>query len=126
MKGMQKIRRGSDFLGVLSYLLDHDEPEIIAGTITGGNARQMTREYVALSQTRPDIAKPVWHNSLRLPEGEYLTADKWTEIADDYMDRVGLGSAQWIAIRHNHPSGEHIHIVANRVLPRRRCLLGEK
>lgn len=114
---MQRIRRGSGFLGVLSYLLDHDEPEFVTGTITPGTAKQITGEFVALSGTRADIAKPVWHNSLRLPAGEHLPAEKWAEVAHDYMRDMGYpDSAQWIVIRHNSPEGEHIHIVANRVL----------
>lgn len=120
MKGMQKIRRGSGFKGVLSYLLDHDVPEIIAGTISKGSVNQMTQEFAALSQTRSDIQKPVWHNSLRLPAGDHLNEQQWNNIATDYMQQLGFDdNAQWIAIRHNHQDGEHIHIVANRVLPRR-------
>lgn len=117
MKGMQRIRRGSGFLGVLSYLLDHDEPDFVGGTVTVGTALQMTREFVAVSETRPDIKKPVWHNSLRLPAGEHLPMDKWAEVAHDYMREMGYSeSAQWVVIRHNNPEGDHIHIVANRVL----------
>ena len=123
MKGMQKIRRGSGFKGVLSYLLDHDAPEFIAGTISKGSVNQMTQEFAALSQTRSDIQKPVWHNSLRLPAGDHLSEKQWNAIATDYMKKLGFDeSAQWIAIRHNHQDGEHLHIVANRVLPRR-CVI---
>ncbi len=114
---MQRVRRGSGFLGVLSYLLDHDDPEFVTGTTTPGTAKQMTAEFVALSGTRADIAKPVWHNSLRLPAGEHLSMEKWAEVAHDYMRDMGYpDSAQWVVIRHNSPEGEHIHIVANRVL----------
>lgn len=118
MKGMPKIRRGSGFRGVLSYLLDHDGPEFIAGTVPGGTAKQMTQEFVALSQTRSDIEKPVWHNSLRLPAAEHLDNAKWADIATDYMREMGFDdAAQWAAIKHNLHDGEHIHIVANRVQP---------
>lgn len=122
MKGMQKIRRGSGFRGVLAYLLDHDQPEVISGTISSGTVQQMTREFVAMSATRPDIKKPVWHNSLRLPSGDHLSSAAWSKIASDYIRGIGLESAQWVAIKHNHADGEHIHIVANRVLPRRCCI----
>lgn len=126
MKGMRKIRRGSGFRGVLSYLLDHDDPEFIAGTVPGGTAKQMTQEFVALSQTRSDIAKPVWHNSLRLPAGEHLDNAKWADIAADYMREMGFDdAAQWVAIKHNLHDGEHIHIVANRVQPDGSIYLGK-
>ena len=117
MKGQQKIKHGSSFKCVLSYLFDHDEPEFIAGTIPEGSITEMTREFVALSSTRKDIYKPVWHNSLRLPEGEHLSADKWSDIATDYAAEMGLMDSQYVVIKHNNSDGEHIHIVANRVLP---------
>jgi hypothetical protein len=119
MKGMQRVRRGSGFKGVLAYLLDHDEPEIIAGTISPGSAVEMTSEFIALSETRKDIAKPVWHNSLRLPKGDTLDKLKWSKIVEEYMHDMGFTSSQWVAIKHNHSDGEHIHIVASRVQPDR-------
>lgn len=117
MKGQQKIKHGSSFKCVLSYLFEHDEPEFITGTIPEGSITEMTREFVALSSTRKDIYKPVWHNSLRLPEGEHLSADKWSDIATDYAAEMGLMDSQYVVIKHNNSDGEHIHIVANRVLP---------
>jgi hypothetical protein len=117
MKGQQKIKRGSGFRGVLAYVLDHDDPEYISGTLPIGPLKQMTSEFIALARTRSDIQKPVWHNSLRLPEGESITNEKWALIAKDYMQSLGFDDkAQWIAFKHNKSDGEHIHIIANRIL----------
>ena len=126
MKGMQKIRRGSGFLGVLSYLLDHDSPEILAGTICIGSANEMTREFALLSQIRSDIKKPVWHESLRLPAGEHITNKEWNLIVSDFMNLMGFDeSAQYIVVKHNHSEGEHVHIVANRIMPDGSVYLGK-
>lgn len=116
MKGMRKIRRGRGFKGLLSYLLDHDEPKLIFGTISFGSVDDMTREFVALSKTRKDIEKPVWHNALRLPSGEHLSDEKWSVIAYDYIQMMGFSdSAQYIVIKQHKKEGEHIHIAANRI-----------
>jgi relaxase-like protein/conjugative element/phage-associated large polyvalent protein len=126
MKGQNRIKRGSVFRGVLSYVLDHDEPEYIGGTLPVGSLNQMTREFVVLANTRNDIEKPVWHNSLRLPAGEHISNKKWNQIATDYMSQLGFDdSAQWIAFKHNKSDGEHIHIIANRVLPTGFVYLGQ-
>jgi len=122
---MRRIIRGRGFKGLLSYLMDHDSPEFIGGTISYGSVTDMTREFVTLSDTRKDIKKPVWHNALRLPSGEHLNNEKWSAIAADYMQQMGFSNAsQYVAIKHNHSDGEHIHIVANRVLPRRSSISG--
>ena len=117
MKGMSKIIHGSDFFGVLDYCLNHDDPEIISSTISQSTAEHMAAEFEAIAEQRNDIKKPVWHNALRLPEGEHLSAKKWQEVAQDYMSQMRVPEGtQWLAIKHNNEEGEHIHIIANRVL----------
>lgn len=50
--------------------------------------------------------------------GRPLSDGEWAEIAVDLMDRTGLtrrGSVEgvrWIAVRHDQPGAEHVHIVA--------------
>lgn len=126
MKGQNKIKRGSGFRGVLAYVLDHDDPEHVGGTLPFGTLNQMTSEFVALSSTRNDIEKPVWHNSLRLPADEHISNEVWQKIATDYMKQLGFdNAAQWIAFKHNKDDGEHIHIIANRILPSGSIYLGQ-
>lgn len=111
-----KIRRGRSFKKLLSYLLDHDEAQIIMSTISDGSINEMTREFAALAETRLDIDKPVWHSALRLPAGEHLTDEKWSAITLDYMKMIGFSeTAQYVSIKHDKNDGEHIHIEANRI-----------
>ncbi|HAH3682223.1 TPA: relaxase/mobilization nuclease domain-containing protein, partial [Escherichia coli] len=65
---------------------------------------------------RSDVAKPVWHNSLRLPQGESLTNEQWKRIADDYMKRMGFGDTHLRCyVLHDDQAGQHIHIIASRI-----------
>ncbi|MHB1266570.1 MAG: relaxase/mobilization nuclease domain-containing protein [Acidithiobacillus ferriphilus] len=119
---MQKIRHGSDFAGVLTYALDRDpthkkEPgRVIGGNVDAGTTAELTNQLQATADLRPDIAKPVWHQSLRLPTGEHLSDQKWAEVADDYMNRMGFTAQNpRVYIQHNDRNGEHIHIIANRI-----------
>ncbi|EBA1657369.1 relaxase/mobilization nuclease domain-containing protein [Salmonella enterica subsp. enterica] len=121
MKGMQKIKRGKQFSGVVLYSLkpgSHHKiiPYVIGGNMTGSNATELISEFDSAKKIRPDVAKPVWHNSLRLPEGETLTVRQWTAFADEYMARMGFTDTHLRCyILHDDFCGQHIHIIANRI-----------
>ena len=122
MKGMQQIKRGTGFRGALDYCFSRDAANkespgvFIGGNMTGTNARALSAEFATSRQLRPEIKKPVWHNSLRLPKDEKLTEAKWCAIADDYMTAMGFSALHQKAyILHNDSEGQHIHIVASRV-----------
>ena len=69
-----------------------------------------------LNNCRPDVTKPVWHNSLRLPKGETLSARQWVAFADDYMTRMGFTETHLRCyILHDDADGQHIHIIASRI-----------
>lgn len=121
MKGMQKIKLGKNFAGVVFYALrpaSHHKtpPSVIGGNMDGSNAGELIAEFNATKALRPDVAKPVWHNSLRLPKNEALTDAQWSEIADDYMSRMGFSETHLRCyVLHDDAAGQHIHIIASRI-----------
>lgn len=123
MKGMQKISRGGSFSGLMAYAFDGDldnprelEGEVLGGNMAGRDPKSLAREFGASRAVRPDIAKPVWHNSLRLPEGEKLDKEKWSEIGDAYMKKMGFSEHhQRVYVLHDDEAGQHIHVVASRI-----------
>ncbi|MEN4833053.1 relaxase/mobilization nuclease domain-containing protein [Pantoea vagans] len=121
MKGMQKIRRGKCFKGVISYALapaPHHKtaPMKIGGNIIGLSVDEVTVEFMRTQKLRPDVQKPVWHNSLRLPAGEILTKQEWVAVADDYMKRMGFCDTHLRCyVLHDDKAGQHIHIIASRI-----------
>ena len=63
-----KITRGGGFRGAARYVLDErhgldpeHQPEIIGGNMAGRTSAELTREFGAVRQQRPDIRKPVEH-----------------------------------------------------------------
>ncbi|MEI7410976.1 relaxase/mobilization nuclease domain-containing protein [Pectobacterium aroidearum] len=121
MKGMQKIRRGKNFAGVVLYALRPDShhqcpPNVIGGNMMGDSERDLIAEFNTTKTLRPDVAKPVWHNSLRLPKNEALTDAQWSKIADDYMARMGFSETHLRCyVLHDDIDGQHIHIIASRI-----------
>ncbi|EPD5458978.1 relaxase/mobilization nuclease domain-containing protein [Klebsiella variicola] len=121
MKGMQKIKRGKNFSGVVHYALKpgahhKSDPVVIGGNMLGDSALELIAEFDSTKHLRQDVAKPVWHNSLRLPDGETLTNEQWSGIADDYMKRMGFSDTHLRCyVLHDDPAGQHIHIIASRV-----------
>lgn len=132
MKGMQKISRGKNFSGVVLYALkpsSHHKctPYVIGGNMDGSDAGDLIAEFDATKTLRPDVAKPVWHNSLRLPKNEALTDAQWSGIADDYMSRMGFSETHLRCyVLHDDAAGQHIHIIASRIdLSNRSLYLGK-
>ncbi|MGQ5288117.1 relaxase/mobilization nuclease domain-containing protein [Pectobacterium actinidiae] len=121
MKGMQKIKRGKNFAGVVFYALrpafhHKNDPIVIGGNMDGSAAEDLIAEFNSTKTLRPDVVKPVWHNSLRLPKNEALTDAQWSEIADDYMSRMGFAETHLRCyILHDDTDGQHIHVIASRV-----------
>lgn len=119
MKGMRKISRGTGFRGALNYAFNRDgelSGRIIGGNMDGNNPRSLAAEFGRFSRLRRDIEKPVWHNALRLPAGERLEDEKWQEICDEYMLRMGFTETHpRVYVMHDDDDGQHIHIIASRI-----------
>lgn len=121
MKGMRKIKRGKNFAGVVQYALKpgshhKSDPIVIGGNMLGDSALELIVEFDGTKQLRPNVQKPVWHNSLRLPDGESLSAEQWSSIADDYMKRMGFSDTHLRCyVLHDDSAGQHIHIIASRI-----------
>jgi len=127
---MDRVKRGKGFRGVLNYAFANDNGDlpgkVIGGNIWGDNARDMARQFGISRKMRPDIEKPVWHQSLRLSKGEKLSNEKWAQIVDDYMTRMGFSDDhQRTYIMHDDEKGQGIHIIASRISLSGKLYLGQ-
>ena len=133
MKGMRKISRGKSFKGVMKYAFDGDldnprelEGEVVGGNVTSRDPQGLTKEFNVSRAVRPDVKNAVWHNSLRLPEGDQVSKEIWSKIGDRYMEKMGFSDAhQRVYVLHDDKEGQHIHVVASRVALDGKLFLGK-
>lgn len=120
-----KITRGGGFRGAARYVLDErrgldpeHQPEIIGGNMAGRTSAELTREFQAVRQQRPDIRKPVEHVAVSFARDERsLSNDEMARLADEYLKRRGhdLDRLQYVIVRHRDKEQQHCHILLNRV-----------
>lgn len=122
-----KVRKGQDFGGLLRYLYDtrtaegHHDPHRVGGNVIGDDPRTLGQQLRFFADRHP-LQKPVWHASLRLPEGERLTDEQWDSATKVFLREMGfLGpgtdgfdghDAPYVAVRH---AEDHVHIAAARI-----------
>lgn len=118
---ISNITRGTSFGGLLSYALNQGElrtegkeAELIGGNMTGSTVADLAREFSIVRRLRPDIVKPVWHESLRSVAGENISPEQWNEIARSHMKQLGFSENHPFVIV-QHMGEDHIHIVASRI-----------
>jgi hypothetical protein len=120
-----KITRGGSFRGAARYALDERrgldrdrQPEIIGGNMAGRASAELTREFEAVRQQRPDIRKPVEHVALSFARDERpLSNDEMAWLADEYLKRRGHDPdrVQYVVVRHRDKDHQHCHILLNRI-----------
>ena len=112
-----KISRGSGFRGVLNYVHDKGEAEIVGGNMSGQTPQALAREFGITKKLRPDCKNPVWHCSLSAPRGERLSPEKWYELSVDFMIDMGMDPANFLysVARHSDTDYDHVHLVASRI-----------
>jgi len=113
-----KMSKGQGVRGLLSYLLAEqdnegrarDEHRVIGGTIMGDSVGELSRQFAQWRALKPDLKNIVVHESLRLPEGESLSARQWREIGDRWAQAMGFDA--YSVVMHGP---DHCHIAALRV-----------
>ena len=114
-----KITTGGDFAGAVNYILDSKKAaELLIGEgVRLKNTNSITKSFVAQTELNSRVTKPVGHISLdfSVQDKAKLSNAFMLEVADDYMNRMGIVNTQFIIARHYDKEHPHIHIVFNRV-----------
>jgi Relaxase/Mobilisation nuclease domain len=110
-----KQRKGRGFRGLLEYVENKEEADRIGGNMSGQNPRELAAEFKFSRQLNPNVERAVYHVSLSLAPGEYLSDEQWNEISDRYLREMNFRNNQYVVYRHGDRENDHIHIVASRI-----------
>ena len=116
---MAKIVYGSNFKGVVDYILDKDKGvQIVAHEgLFMENKDTIAMSFNIQSQMNGKVAKPVGHIALSFSKEDEprLTNHVMAGIALEYMEKMGLRNTQFFIARHFDKEHPHVHIAFNRI-----------
>ncbi|MDR0332444.1 MAG: relaxase/mobilization nuclease domain-containing protein [Dysgonamonadaceae bacterium] len=114
-----KIVKGKSFKGVVNYILDKaKQTELLATEGVRHKSREsIIRSFVTQTELNPRVAKTVGHISLDFSaqDKDKLTNAIMVQIANEYLNAMGIKNTQYIIARHHDKEHPHIHIVFNRI-----------
>ena len=116
---MAKIVKGSDFKGVVDYILDKGKnAQVVAyDGLFMENKETIAMSFNAQSLMNGNVAKPVGHIALSFSKEvePRLTNCVMGGIALEYMERMGIKDTQFFIARHFDKEHPHVHIAFNRI-----------
>lgn len=126
---MAKIVKGNSFRNCVNYVTraskdnpdgtPSDEWKLIASSdiLATADREEIIRTFEDNRSLRPEIKKPVGHYSLDFHANDKDKIDDKTmiEIADKYMEAMGITGTPYIIVRHFDKEHPHCHIVSSRI-----------
>jgi len=119
-----KINSVNSIFGALAYnqiKVDEGQAKVILtnrmieprdGNYTVGVSMRSFEPYLAANQKTEN---PILHISLNPDPKDVLTDDQLSEIAQEYMEKLGYGNQPFIVYKHEDIDRHHLHIVSVRV-----------
>ena len=119
-----KISSGTSIFGALAYnqtKVDQHQGEVI---LTNRMIEPRDRNYtvgVCMRSFEPYLAvnqkteSPILHISLNPDPKDVLTDNQLSDIAQEYMEKLGYGNQPFIVYKHEDIDRHHLHIVSVRV-----------
>ena len=115
-----KIIQGTDFNGVINYMLNKpdDKAKVLAATgVRIASANDIAHDFNLQASMRPNVQKAVCHTILSFSanDAERLTDAMMVKIANEYLEKMGYADTQSLIVRHSDRQHPHLHIYINRI-----------
>ena len=115
-----KIIKGTNFSGVVNYMLSkrEDEAKVLQAIgVRSSLPNDIAHDFNLQASMRPNVQKPVCHTILSFSahDSERLTDDVMVKIANEYIEKKGYGDTQSLIVRHSDRQHPHLHICINRI-----------
>lgn len=116
---MSKVKKGQAFRGAVNYVLnDKKGAEIIAADgLMLDSVDAITQSFEAQAEMNPRLTKNVGHTVLSFSphDAPRMSNEYMSQIALEYLERMGIRDTQFMVVRHHDREHPHCHIVFNRV-----------
>jgi hypothetical protein len=83
--------------------------------VRGHDPDLMAKDFEFQRSLRPDKHQAVFHSVLSFYPGERPTDKQMVEIAEKYLDRIGMIDTQFVIAKHTDTDHLHMHVIGNRV-----------
>ena len=112
-----KIIAGSSFAGTVGYVIKEQSLILSAEGVTPPDVREMVQDFKDQTLLNPRLKNAVGHISLSFSpkDAPRMTDALMTQIAQEYMQRMGITDTQYLLVRHLDQPHPHCHLVYNRV-----------
>ena len=114
-----KIMKGSGFKGVINYILDPKKgTELIDSSgVRTDSISHIVQSFIDQTELNPRVSKVVGHISLSFSaqDSSRLSNEFMTQVAREYMEKMGIKDTQYIIGRHFDKDHPHVHIAFNRI-----------
>lgn len=112
-----KVISGSSFSGTVGYVMKEESRILEAEGIMPPEVKDMAQDFKDQTLLNPRLKNTVGHISLSFSpkDAPRMTDALMTQIAKEYMQKMGITNTQYLLVRHLDQPHPHCHLVYNRV-----------
>ncbi len=112
-----KVISGGSFGGTVGYVMKEQSRVLETRGVEPPGVREMVEDFEDQARLNPRLKQNVGHISLSFSpkDAPKLTDERMTQIAREYMQKMGITDTQYLLVRHLDQPHPHCHLVYNRV-----------
>ena len=112
-----KVISGSSFSGTVGYVMKEESRILEAEGIMPPEVKDMVQDFKDQTMLNLRLKNTVGHISLSFSpkDAPRMTDALMTQIAKEYMQKMGITDTQYLLVRHLDQPHPHCHLVYNRV-----------
>ena len=112
-----KVISGSSFSGTVGYVMKEESRILEAEGVMPPEVKDMAQDFKDQTLLNPRLKNNVGHISLSFSskDAPRMTDALMTQIAKEYMQKMGITNTQYLLVRHLDQPHPHCHLVCNRV-----------
>ena len=112
-----KVISGSSFSGTVGYVMKEESRILEAEGVMPPEVKDMVQDFKDQTLLNPRLKNNVGHISLSFSskDAPRMTDALMTQIAKEYMQKMGITDTQYLLVRHLDQPHPHCHLVYNRV-----------